>query len=221
MIRRLFRIFEHHGQFGFFIITTFILCLLLIVSFVNWRGASIENNITGVLIKSISQEHNSGNHKDICLVILLRMFTLIIIINFVGLFPDTFCLTSHFSINLGITIVVFFRGLILWVTKNFVSILSHLCPKGRPLGLSALLVLVEIISLFIRPLTLIIRLIANIVAGHLIIRLVYERVDSIISSIRIRLGGLFLTILERGVAIIQGFIFRLLITLYIRDNIGI
>lgn len=221
MVRRLFRIFDHYGQFRFFRFSTILVLILLTVIMANWVTSRIESKVVTLFIKSISEEHDSGNHKDNCVVILLRLFILIITINFVGLYPDTFCLTRHFSINLGITILIFFRGLILWLVKNFIGIVSHLCPKGRPLGLRVLLVLVEFISLFIRPLTLIIRLMANIIAGHLIISLVYERVGSVINLIGTSLVGLFLTILERGVSIIQGFIFSLLITLYIRDNIGI
>lgn len=99
--------------------------------------------------------------------------------------------------------------------KNFKIRAAHLVPEGSPLILSPFIVLIERISHLIRPFTLSIRLAANIISGHLIIGL--------LSRVRItRYLGLFISlifqrvllVLEFGVAVIQGFVFRVLLLLY-------
>lgn len=99
--------------------------------------------------------------------------------------------------------------------RNFILRAAHLVPAGSPLGLSFLLVLIESISHLIRPLTLSIRLAANIIAGHLIIGLI-----SRISKVGLVRGVLsvfiqtIILVLESGVAVVQGLVFRILLTLY-------
>lgn len=150
-------------------------------------------------------------------IILLRVirFFLLIISNLLGLIPFIFTSTAHaiFTIGLGVCLWIsfFFIGFI----KNFKNRIAHLVPEGSPIFLSPIIVIIESIRHIIRPFTLSIRLAANIIAGHLIIGL--------ISRIRILnyfgfISSLFLQriilVLELGVAVIQGFVFRILILLY-------
>jgi len=96
---------------------------------------------------------------------------------------------------------------------------SHLIPFNTPFLLIHFMVLVELISSLIRPFTLAIRLIANITAGHLILALIssltplINRTTFIITLIL----GLIL-IIELGVAVIQGYIYSVLLLLYLNDS---
>lgn len=97
---------------------------------------------------------------------------------------------------------------------------GHLLPASTPLALSPFMVLIELISLIIRPFTLSIRLTANIIAGHLLITLLSSIGNHITGVVSI--GGFIviqnsLVILEIAVAIIQGYIFMLLFTIYISE----
>lgn len=138
-----------------------------------------------------------------------------IVSNLLGLFPFIFTRTTHLIITLGFRIILWISFFIIGFTYNYRISIAHLVPEGRPLILSPLIVLIERIRHLIRPFTLSIRLRANIIAGHLIIGLL-SRI-SLINILRF-FSSLFLQsvllILDFAVAIIQGFVFRILLLLY-------
>lgn len=142
-------------------------------------------------------------------------FIYLVLRNLIGLFPFIFTRTAHPYITLGIGFVMWLSFFFIGWIKRFKFSAAHLVPNGSPIILSPLIVLIESVSHLIRPFTLSIRLAANIIAGHLIIGL--------LSSIRmINLFGMTISIffqrilllLEFGVAVIQGFVFRILLILY-------
>jgi len=90
---------------------------------------------------------------------------------------------------------------------------AHLTPSGAPVAVAPLLVLIETISVLIRPLTLTVRLIANIRAGHIVLSLVANCLTAI-SSLRMLLLNTGYRMFEVFVCIIQAYIFSLLIKLY-------
>lgn len=92
--------------------------------------------------------------------------------------------------------------------------LSHLVPAGTPNILIPLIVLIELVRNFIRPITLSVRLAANIVAGHLLISLINGGNISVKGVIFMVTGGLILFFLEIAVAFIQGYVFRTLRVMY-------
>lgn len=101
--------------------------------------------------------------------------------------------------------------------------LAHILPEGTPSPLIPALIIIETISLLIRPLALGVRLTANLTAGHLLIQLFALAALAIISVlpsifIIITLILFLLTILEFAVAIIQAYVFVLLLTLYLQEN---
>jgi len=102
------------------------------------------------------------------------------------------------------------------VINYFNDTCSHLTPQGTPFILIPFMVLIETIRLIIRPITLAIRLTANIIAGHLLISLIGSSGQSlriIALSIILRVQ-IFLIILEIAVAFIQSYVFTILRTLY-------
>lgn len=142
-------------------------------------------------------------------------FLYLVIGNVLGLFPFVFTFTAHPIITIGVGLVFWLSFFMIGWIKNFKNSAAHLVPEGSPIYLSPIIVLIESISHLIRPFTLSIRLAANIIAGHLII--------SLLASIRLlrRFGFIsslifqrILLILEFGVSVIQGFVFRILLLLY-------
>ncbi|NXT72756.1 ATP6 synthase, partial [Chaetops frenatus] len=102
--------------------------------------------------------------------------------------------------------------------------LGHLLPEGTPTPLIPALILIETTSLLIRPLALGVRLTANLTAGHLLIQLISTATIALMPTIPIvsllTLIILFLlTLLEVAVAIIQAYVFVLLLSLYLQENI--
>merc|ERR1712002_1395673 len=150
------------------------------------------------LFRLISKEHKIVLTKDLSLLMILSLFALLCVVNI-----------------LGFSLVVFISTV---VKKKIFFV--HLCPKGSPLVLSFLLVLIELVSLFIRPITLTLRLVANIISGHLILTLRYRSLSYLTSLFNYLRVGVILSLMERFVSVIQSFVFSLLVTLYISESIG-
>nr|AKG65071.1 ATP synthase F0 subunit 6 [Tetragnatha maxillosa] len=142
-------------------------------------------------------------------------FFYLVVMNLLGLFPFIFTSTAHPLITMSLGVIFWSSFFLMGWTKSFKESAAHLVPEGSPLGLSPLMVLIESISHLMRPFTLSIRLAANMMAGHLIISLLSS--ISLLSlysfSISVFLQSVLL-ILELGVAVIQGFVFSILLLLY-------
>ena len=148
----------------------------------------------------------------------VSLFLLIATINYIGLMPYIFTSTRHLRFTLSLAIMVWTSLILGSLTLSLYEFLVHLVPVGTPLGLIILIVLIELVRVLIRPITLSVRLAANIVAGHLLISLVCIPSLSRIPIMFICLtGARIIIVLERAVALIQAYVFSTLSSLYISD----
>lgn len=217
MLINLFRVFDPTSYFGLSLNWLIILMIIFIfpVKFF-FYSSFISNGISGVgiIVNKIFKDIAGSNY--ICIVFIsVVTFMYLAFRNLIGLFPFVFAFSSHpfFTLGIGLTLWISFF-LIGWI-KNFKHRAAHLVPEGSPMYLAPFIVLIELIRHLMRPFTLSIRLAANIIAGHLIIILL-ARVRSI-GFLGFGSSLLFqriLLILEFGVSIIQGFVFRILLLLY-------
>ena len=148
----------------------------------------------------------------------ISLFVMIAIINYLGLIPYVFTPTRHLTFTLRVAILVWSRLIIGSLRMSLYEFIAHLVPFGTPLGLIALIVVIELVRVLIRPITLSVRLAANMVAGHLLISLVC--IPSLSSSPIIAAclaGASIIIVLERAVALIQAYVFSTLSSLYIGD----
>nr|YP_010580908.1 ATP synthase F0 subunit 6 [Entemnotrochus rumphii]UZT27093.1 ATP synthase F0 subunit 6 [Entemnotrochus rumphii] len=152
--------------------------------------------------------------------IMCSLFLLLILFNLLGLVPYVFSPTSHFAMTLSLGCPFWLSLIISGSLHNPTSVIASLLPAGAPAGLNPILVLVETASICIRPITLSVRLAANITAGHIVLGLIGTYLSSglfIYSVIALSLL-IFIQIMyfifEFGIALIQAYIFSLLITLY-------
>lgn len=142
-------------------------------------------------------------------------FVYLVLRNLIGLFPFIFTRTAHPYITLGIGLIIWISFFLIGWRKRFKCRAAHLVPNGSPIVLAPLIVLIERVSHLIRPFTLSIRLAANIIAGHLIIGLLSRiRIIRVIGFSVSIIFQRILLLLEFGVAVIQGFVFRILLLLY-------
>jgi len=155
------------------------------------------------------------------LIFFISLFRLILINNFFGLFPYIFTASSHIRFCLSISLSLWISIIIYRLINYFNDIIAHLTPQGTPFILMPFIVLIESISLIIRPLTLAIRLTANIIAGHLLLCLLGST-GLIINNYFLLLIIIFVQILlytlEISVSVIQAYVFSILTTLYRRDS---
>lgn len=160
-----------------------------------------------------------NNKINRTLLIFISLFIIIVIRNFISLFPYIFTSTRHLVFNLRLALPLWFTFILYgWIEKTN-RIFIHLVPQGTPIVLIPFIVFIESIRNIIRPITLIIRLTANIIAGHLLLTLLGNIGSSLLLicvPILLIIQILLLT-LESAVAIIQSYVFSVLITLYYRE----
>jgi len=160
-----------------------------------------------------------NNKINRTILIFISLFTFIFLRNFISLFPYIFTRTRHLVLNLTLALPLWLSFLIFgWLNKTN-SIFSHLVPQGTPLILIPFIVCIETIRNIIRPITLTIRLTANLIAGHLLLTLL-GNIGSTLIFILIPfliITQILLLTLEASVAIIQAYVFSVLITLYYRE----
>jgi F-type H+-transporting ATPase subunit a len=145
--------------------------------------------------------------KPFIITFFLGSVTFIAVINFIGLTPYTFTSTSNLSVTFSISISFYLLCILSFFSARF---LIHLVPLRTPLPLIPLMTVIELISNLIRPLTLSVRLAANIVAGHLLLSLVNNNPPFSLLGVVILVIGVLLYILELAVSLIQAYVFSTL-----------
>lgn len=143
--------------------------------------------------------------------IFTRALILIFLLNFFSIFPFNFAGTSQVRVVLIFSIFFWLNIIIFTLKNNIKGFLLHAIPDGSPMYLTWFLFVIEIIRNLIRPVTLIVRLTANILSGHLLIILLSKLV---FIAPYMGIFYLGLNIVELFVSIIQSYIFLTMVTLY-------
>nr|ATU85892.1 ATPase subunit 6 [Lonchura castaneothorax]ATU86061.1 ATPase subunit 6 [Lonchura castaneothorax] len=172
--------------------------------------------------KQLMTPLNKKGHKWALILTSLMIFLLLI--NLLGLLPYTFTPTTQLSMNLALAFPLWLATLLTGLRNQPSASLGHLLPEGTPTPLIPALILIETTSLLIRPLALGVRLTANLTAGHLLIQLISTATMTLATtmpavSLLTLLVLFLLTILEVAVAMIQAYVFVLLLSLYLQENI--
>nr|ATD83108.1 ATPase subunit 6 [Piculus flavigula] len=175
-----------------------------------------------LITKQLMTPLNKNGHK--WALILTSLMILLLSINLLGLLPYTFTPTTQLSMNMALAFPLWLATLLTGLRNQPSASLGHLLPEGTPTPLIPALILIETTSLLIRPLALGVRLTANLTAGHLLIQLISTATAALLSimpaiSILTSIVLLLLTILEVAVAMIQAYVFVLLLSLYLQENI--
>nr|QIP52439.1 ATP synthase F0 subunit 6 [Casinycteris argynnis] len=185
------------------------------------RLISIQRWLLHLTSKQMMMIHNSNGQKWTLMLMSLIMF--IGSTNLLGLLPHSFTPTTQLSMNLGMAIPLWTGTVILGFRYKTKASLAHFLPQGTPVPLIPMLIIIETISLLIQPVALAVRLTANITAGHLLIHLIGGATlallnISMLTSLITFTILILLTVLEFAVALIQAYVFTLLLSLYLHDN---
>lgn len=196
---------------------------LLILPPAFWLIPSRFNIIWITIIFSLHKEFRillkTSNFKG-GTIIFITLFIFIIFNNFLGLFPYIFTRTRHIRLTLRLSLPLWVSFILFGWINNIIYIFAHLVPQGAPNLLLPFLVIIETIRNLIRPGTLAVRLTANIIAGHLLVTLIGNsgcQLNLSLLNILI-IAQILLLLLESAVAIIQAYVFSVLITLYSRET---
>nr|QFG38801.1 ATP synthase F0 subunit 6 [Aeneator benthicolus] len=152
--------------------------------------------------------------------IITGLFLFLILMNMSGLVPYVFSPTSHLAVSLSLGMPLWFSLIISGIFFNPSSVVAGLLPMGAPAPLNPFLVIIETVSIMVRPITLSVRLTANMSAGHIVLTLIGNYLtasiflSSIFSMLLLLSIQVLYTVFEFGISLIQAYIFCLLITLY-------
>nr|YP_007626646.1 ATP synthase F0 subunit 6 [Rusa timorensis]AEP22162.1 ATP synthase F0 subunit 6 [Rusa timorensis]ARM56384.1 ATP synthase F0 subunit 6 [Rusa timorensis]ATG82897.1 ATP synthase F0 subunit 6 [Rusa timorensis]ATG82910.1 ATP synthase F0 subunit 6 [Rusa timorensis]ATG82923.1 ATP synthase F0 subunit 6 [Rusa timorensis] len=188
---------------------------------VNNRLISLQQWMLQLVSKQMMGIHNAKGQTWTLMLMSLILF--IGSTNLLGLLPHSFTPTTQLSMNLGMAIPLWAGAVITGFRNKTKASLAHFLPQGTPTPLIPMLVIIETISLFIQPIALAVRLTANITAGHLLIHLIGGAALALMSisttmALITFIILVLLTILEFAVAMIQAYVFTLLVSLYLHDN---
>ncbi|HEU0218391.1 MAG TPA: F0F1 ATP synthase subunit A [Stellaceae bacterium] len=163
-------------------------------------------------------ETNAGHGSEPYFPFVFTLFMFVLFANFLGLIPYSFTVTSHIIVTFALAATVFIGVTIIGIAKHGVHFLRLFVPEGVPFILLLLLVPIELLSYFIRPFTLAIRLFANMLAGHTMLAIFGGFAASVgfLAIFPVALDVAILA-LEVLVAALQAYVFAILTCLYLRD----
>lgn len=223
MIPRLFSVFDPACFYSYQLNWISLFCGLIIIPLRYWLVSNRITKFTNLVIRVITKEFTLllGPSSINLVYISLLLFVSILLNNVVGILPHTFTATTHISFCFRTAWPLWLSLIVYGWVNNTQHILAHIVPKGTPSALIVFIVLIERLRVLIRPLTLAIRLTANIIAGHLLLALIggiftFLNIPSILGLLATQT---LLIVLECAVSVIQAYVFAVLITLYANERI--
>ena len=154
---------------------------------------------------------------------IFSLFMFVLLCNMVGMLPYSFTVTSHIIVTLVMALFIFLSVTVIGFLKHGFKYLSIFVPKGVPIVLLPLITIIEIISYLSRPVSLSVRLFANMMAGHTMLKVF----GGFVISLGIVGGWLPLTFsvaltgLEILVAFLQAYVFAILTCIYLNDALNL
>ena len=151
---------------------------------------------------------------------IFALFMFVLFGNVIGMIPYSFTFTSHIIVTFALALFIFVGVTLIGLFRHGLHFFSFFAPKGMPLPLQLILIPIEVLSYVIRPMTLSVRLFANMMAGHTMLL--------IFSGFVVALGifgifplalNIFFILLELLVAVLQAYVFTILTCIYLNDAI--
>jgi F-type H+-transporting ATPase subunit a len=157
---------------------------------------------------------------------IFSLFFFILLGNMMGMVPYGFTFTSHLAVTLGMAVLIFIGTTIIGFAKHGFKFFGFFLPHGTPWYVAPLLVPIEILSYFFRPISLALRLFANMTAGHTLLKVFAGFAGGFVASLGALgvLPGLIplaavvgLTGLEFLIAFLQAYVYTVLACIYLND----
>ena len=154
---------------------------------------------------------------------IFSLFMFVLFCNMLGMLPYSFTVTSHIIVTFALAVIIFIGVTIIGFINHWVGYLKLFIPSGVPVFLLPLIVIIEIISYLSRPVSLSVRLFANMMAGHTMLKVF----GGFVISLGI-IGGwlplsftVALTGLEILIAFLQAYVFAILTCIYLNDALNL
>ena len=196
------------------------------------RGAIVPGRIQAVgemlydTVRSMVVD-NVGKEGKPYFPFFMTLFVFLLFCNLLGLFPKQFTATSHLSVTVPLALGIFVAVTLIGIFRHGLKFFTLFFPHGAPIFSAPILIPIEIVSYLSRPLSHSVRLFANMVVGHVMLKVIAGFVVSLISAASIlSVAGIVafavlipITALEFLVAGLQAYIFTILATVYLHDAI--
>lgn len=148
------------------------------------------------------------------------LFMFVLFGNFLGMLPYSFTFTSHLAVTFALAAFIFIAVTLIAIFKHGMKFFSFFLPHGVPIAMAPLLIPIEIISYLSRPVSLSVRLFANMMAGHTLLKVVAGFVVPLGIFGVVPVAGLVaVTALELLISFLQAYIFTILTCIYISDAV--
>nr|APH08719.1 ATP synthase F0 subunit 6 [Benthomangelia sp. JEU-2016] len=225
MLVDIFSSFDDNNQVFmsmYFLMWIFSFVTILLFSSSYWMMSPNWNELINLFKDTASSQifRSYGMNMGGFMNVMVALFLFLVVMNLLGLIPYVFSSTSHLAISLSLGLPLWLSLILSGIIFNSSSVVAGLLPMGAPAALNPFLVIIETVSIMVRPITLSVRLTANMSAGHIVLTLIGNYltssllISSFFSFIFLLLVQVFYTIFEFGISLIQAYIFCLLITLY-------
>jgi ATP synthase subunit 6 len=188
--------------------------------------------VVGIIYKiilSMISDNISGKKGQLFFPLVFSVFFYVASLNLIGLVPYSFTLTSHLIVTFALAIAIFLGINIICVRIHGLEFFSLFFPAGTSLVLGLLLVPIEVISYVFRPISLGIRLFANMMAGHTLLKVIAGFAWSLMGCTGILFLMHYIPLLillplfglELAVGLIQAFVFSVLTCIYLNDAVNL
>ncbi|MEM8914402.1 MAG: F0F1 ATP synthase subunit A [Pseudomonadota bacterium] len=179
-----------------------------------WQSlAEIFYEVIGNMIRD-----NVGSAGRAYFPFIFTLFMFVLVLNLIGMIPGTFTVTSHIIVTFGLAFFIFIAVTVIGIYLHGFKFLSLFFPHGAPWWTGFILIPVEIVSYLSRPVSLAVRLFANMTVGHVLLKVIAGFIGLMgIFGVVPFLALIPLTALEIGIAILQAYIFTILSCVYLHD----
>ncbi|MFZ4805783.1 MAG: F0F1 ATP synthase subunit A [Hyphomicrobiaceae bacterium] len=202
------------------LVTSFLVLSVRGRALVPTRSQSVAELLYEFVAKMVRQ--NVGHEGMKYFPFVFTLFIFILALNMLGMIPGTFTVTSHIIVTFALAATVFVVVTAIGFARHGLGYLKLFVPDGVPFWLMPLIVPIELISYLIRPISLSVRLFANMMAGHTMLKVFAGFAVSlpVVAKIAPVLFTVAFTGLEFVVAFLQAFIFTVLTCIYLNDAVN-
>lgn len=181
-------------------------------------GAEMVYDMISGMIKQ-----NVGEGGKPFLPLIFTTFMFIMLCNLLGMIPYSFTATSHIIVTFGLAMMIFLLVTIVGFVKHGMHFLSLFMPRGTPVFLAPLIIIIELFAFLARPVSLSLRLAANMIAGHVLLKVMAGFVITLMVILKPLPIPLMVILIgfEIFVAILQAYIFTILSCVYLNDAVNL
>lgn len=218
----------------FFCLTALIIMVLLFITvctnitYIPTIWQNLIESLYHFIYYNIVRE-NIKKNGNLYFPIIFSMFSFILACNLIGMIPFSFTATSHIIVTLSLALLVFIGINVIGVKTHGLHLLSLFLPAGAPLAMAPLLVFIELVSYSFRVVSLSLRLFANMMSGHCLLKILAGFTWTMLSSNGVLVLFHIMPVmvifaiigLEIGIAFLQAYVFSLLLCVYLNDAISL